>query len=40
MCPTDRTAAEVNDTVPAGEAPSPALLADLVTANHILSDQG
>jgi ribulose-5-phosphate 4-epimerase/fuculose-1-phosphate aldolase len=40
MCPPDRIAANIDDTVPAGEAPSPALLNDLVTANHILFDQG
>lgn len=40
MCPSDRIAVHAADTAAASEAPSPDLIADLVTANHILFDQG
>ena len=44
MCPADDhahpIAVTVDDAASVGEAPSPALIADLVTANHILFDQG
>ena len=40
MCQPDPAASQVDDTAPAGQAPSPALIADLVSANHILFDQG
>ena len=40
MCPSDRIAVHADDTAAAGQAPSAALIADLVTANHILFDQG
>jgi HCOMODA/2-hydroxy-3-carboxy-muconic semialdehyde decarboxylase len=40
MCPSDRIAVHAADTAPAGDAPDPALVAELVAANHILFDQG
>ena len=40
MPPTDRTTEHAADTVPSCEAADPGLIADLVTANHILFDQG
>jgi ribulose-5-phosphate 4-epimerase/fuculose-1-phosphate aldolase len=45
MCPDHEhahppIAAPLADTAPAGTAPSPALIEDLVAANHILFDQG
>lgn len=40
MCPSDRIAVHAADTAAAGEAPSADLIADLVSANHILFDQG
>ena len=40
MCPPDRIAVHAADTAAAGEAPSAALIDDLVAANHILFDQG
>lgn len=44
MCPDDThghpVAVHAADTAPAGEAPSPALIENLVAANHILFDQG
>jgi ribulose-5-phosphate 4-epimerase/fuculose-1-phosphate aldolase len=40
MCPPDRIAVHAPDTASRGDAPDPALIADLVAANHILFDQG
>ncbi len=40
MCPSDRIAVHADDTAAAGAPPSANLIADVVTANHILFDQG
>ena len=40
MCLPDTIAVHAADTAAPGDAPSPALLAELVAANHILFDQG
>ncbi len=40
MCPSDRIAVHAPDTAATSQAPDPALIADLVAANHILFDQG
>jgi len=40
MCSAHPIAVHAEDTASAGEAPDPALVADLVAANHILFDQG
>jgi ribulose-5-phosphate 4-epimerase/fuculose-1-phosphate aldolase len=40
LCNSDSVAVEITDTQIAVSAPDPALVAQLVTANHILYDQG
>ena len=40
MCPNDPIAVQAPDAASPGEAPSAALIDDLVAANHILFDQG